>query len=127
MTTQQTFILVVDDNVELAENIAEVLALEGFRATLAASAEEALPRALEADVSFVITDFRLPGIDGAELVTRVRKARPDDEVTFIVISGHTDDQTQRCAEQAGATFLPKPVNFAELTGLVREGYASPLL
>lgn len=118
MAKQHRRILIVDDNVALAENIADVLALEGHQSTIAASAEEALPRALHADVSFVITDFRLPGIDGAELVTRVREARA--EVTFVVISGYTDEATQRRAEAAGARFLPKPVNLAVLTDLIRD-------
>lgn len=110
-------ILIVDDNVELAENIAEMLALEGYRTTVAASAEEALPRALRADVSFLVTDFRLPGVDGAELVTRVRQAR--EEVRFVVMSAHTDESTQRRAEAAGATFFSKPVNLRALAALIQ--------
>jgi two-component system nitrogen regulation response regulator GlnG len=109
-------ILIVDDNVELAENIAEVLGLAGYRTAVAASAEEALPKALESEVTFVVTDFRLPGIDGVELVSRVRHAR--DEVRFIVMSAHSDVLIQERATGAGATFLPKPLDLQRLTDLV---------
>ena len=50
MQTKATMVLVVDDNLDLAENIAEILGLRGFVAVIATSAEEALPRAL-ADAS----------------------------------------------------------------------------
>jgi DNA-binding response OmpR family regulator len=112
-------ILVVDDNLALAENIAEMLALEGFRTAVAGTAEEALPQALSAEVACLVTDFRLPGIDGAELVSRVRVERAD--VRFIVMSGHTDEYTQRRSEEAGATFVSKPVDLRVLTRLIRLG------
>jgi DNA-binding NtrC family response regulator len=110
-------VLIVDDNVALAENIAEVLAIDGFTTEVAASAEEALPKALSDDVDVVVTDFRLPGINGAELVGRVRRAR--GEVRCIVISAHTDDGTIRSAEAAGARFLAKPLDLGRLTRVVR--------
>jgi DNA-binding response OmpR family regulator len=113
----ETSVLIVDDNAALAENIAEALSFEGYQTAIATSAEEALPRALEGDLSIVVTDFRLPGIDGAELVGRVRGAR--EGVRFIVMSAHTDEFTQRRAEDAGATFFPKPVNLRALTDLLR--------
>jgi DNA-binding NtrC family response regulator len=110
-------ILVVDDNVALAENIAEILALDGYRTATAASAEEALPRALDLAVAVVITDFRLPGIDGSELVSRVRQAR--DEVGFIVMSAHSDDRVHQRAREVGASFLSKPIKLDLLADLVR--------
>ena len=109
-------VLVVDDNVALAENIAEVLTIDGFVTEVAASAEEALPKALSEDVAVVVTDYRLPGITGAELVVRVRHARSN--VLCIVISAHTDDGTVRTAEAAGARFLSKPLDLGQLTRVV---------
>jgi DNA-binding response OmpR family regulator len=111
-----TRILIVDDNVALAENLAEVLALEGYATDVAASAEEALAAPLSVDVEIVVTDYRLPGIDGAELVRRLRVARP---VRCIVISGHTDEATVSQAHAAGAAFLPKPLDLGALTTFVR--------
>ena len=77
-------ILVVDDNVALAENIAEVFEFEGFHPLVAASAEQALALTLARDLAAVITDLRLPGLDGAELVARLRPGR--EQVRFAVIS-----------------------------------------
>ncbi|HMF39955.1 MAG TPA: response regulator [Polyangia bacterium] len=109
-------VLVVDDNQDLAENIAEILGLRGFATTIAASAEEALPKALPEGPALLVTDFRLPGINGAELVRQVRQSRRD--VRAIVISAYTDDRTIAAARDAGADFLPKPVDFGALSRIL---------
>src|SRR5689334_133080 len=96
-------VLIVDDNVALAENVAEVLELDGYRTAIAASAEEALPLALSANMTILVTDFRLPGMNGAELVNQVRRQRSG--VRCIVISAYTDDRTMSSARDAGAEFL----------------------
>ncbi len=53
-------VVIVDDNLALAENIAEILILEGFPCEVLGSAEEALPTALGEGVAIVVTDYRLP-------------------------------------------------------------------
>jgi DNA-binding response OmpR family regulator len=115
-TKPTTQVLVVDDNQDLAENIAEILGLRGFVATIASSAEEALPKALPVGPDLLVTDFRLPGIDGAELVRQVRERRRD--VRAVVISAYTDDRTIAAARDAGADFLPKPVDFGALSRIL---------
>jgi DNA-binding response OmpR family regulator len=109
-------VLVVDDNEDLAENIAEILSLRGYTATIATSAEEALPKALPEGPALLVTDFRLPGMSGAELVRQVRERRQD--VRAVVISAYTDDRTVAAARAAGAHFLPKPVDFGELSRIL---------
>jgi DNA-binding response OmpR family regulator len=109
-------VLVVDDNQDLAENIAEILMLRGFAPTIAASAEEALPKALPDGPSLVVTDYRLPGMTGAELVRRIRAQR--GSVRAVVISAYTDDNTVAAAREAGADFLAKPVDLVALSSLL---------
>jgi DNA-binding response OmpR family regulator len=113
MEKRATMVLVVDDNQDLAENIAEILALRGFAAVVATSAEEALPKALADGPDLLVTDFRLPGMSGAELVQRVRETLRT--VRAIVMSAYTDDNTIAAARAAGATFLPKPVDLSTLS------------
>ncbi|HXT99399.1 MAG TPA: response regulator [Polyangia bacterium] len=109
-------VLVVDDNQDLAENIAEILTLHGFTATIAASAEEALPKALPDGPTVVVTDYRLPGMTGAELVQRIREQR--HTVRAVVISAYTDDNTVAAAKAAGAAFLSKPVDLGALSSIL---------
>jgi DNA-binding response OmpR family regulator len=111
-------VLIVDDNLELAENIAEVLEIEGFLTEVTGSAEEALPKALHQEIATVVTDFRLPGMSGAEFVGHVRRQR--QHVHAVVISAYTDDATVAAAKTVGAAFLPKPLDLRLLTRFVRE-------
>ena len=112
----QRTVLIVDDNQDLAENIAEILALRGFVTDIATSAEEALPKALRDGPRLLLTDYRLPGMTGAELVRIVRATR--HTVRAIVMSAYTDDTTVDAAKGAGADFLPKPVDFGSLADLL---------
>ena len=109
-------IVVVDDNVAYAQNIAEILEFFGCAAEVYATAEDALPVALAPLVRVVITDYRLPGMDGIELVRRIFSARRD--VRAVVISAYADENAVFTARQLGAEFLPKPVDFGALGQLV---------
>jgi DNA-binding response OmpR family regulator len=111
-------VLIIDDNVDLAENIAEILQMDGHAIEVAASAEEALVKALQSNPEVVVTDYRLPGMNGAAFVRQFRQSRP--KVCAIVISAYTDDVTIAEARGAGATFLPKPVDFRVLSTFVRD-------
>jgi CheY-like chemotaxis protein len=109
-------ILVVDDNVGLAENIAEILGMAGHLIEVAASAEEALSKVGSSPPDVVVTDYRLPGVNGAALVRRLRQ--DGAPVHAIIMSGHTDDGTLEDARSAGAAFVAKPIDFVALGRLV---------
>ena len=106
-------VLIIDDNLGLAENLAEILQIEGHATQIAASAEEAFPKALGYEPDVVVTDFRLPGISGAAFVKQFLAARTS--VRAMVISACTDDGTIDQATAAGAAFMPKPLDFMRLS------------
>ena len=112
-------ILIIDDNVDLAENIAEILRLEGHVTDVAASGEEALAKYLEREHDVVVTDYRLPGMSGAEFLRQFRRRWMN--VRTVVISAYTDESTIGEAKNVGASFFAKPVDFTRLASLVREG------
>jgi DNA-binding response OmpR family regulator len=114
-------VLIIDDNVDLAENIAEILQFDGHVTVVAASAEEGLSMALAQQPDVVVTDYRLPGLNGANLVRQLRSMRT--HVIAVVISAYTDDRTMQEASDAGATFMAKPLDFRLLTRWIREGSA----
>lgn len=110
-------ILVVDDHVDLAENIADILAGAGYDTVVADSAERALARLEEEGIDALITDFKLPGRNGAELITELRRRGSD--IPAVVMSAYTDEGTIESAQVAGAfDVLPKPVDIARLMALV---------
>ncbi|MEE4203723.1 MAG: response regulator [Halieaceae bacterium] len=108
-------ILVVDDEPVILEELCELLDTMDYDATCANSVDAALEK-VEADprITLVITDMRMPGKDGVELVRQL-SGRKDREFEFLVISGHLDSD----AEMAGLSRLPvkrmrKPINFEEI-------------
>jgi CheY-like chemotaxis protein len=113
-------VLIVDDNVGLAENIAEILEIDGYVTAVAASAEEALRKAAPPP-DVVVTDYRLPGISGTTLVRRLQQMGLD--VHAIVISAFTDDETIADARDAGAAFVAKPVDFQRLGEIIVDRHA----
>jgi CheY-like chemotaxis protein len=112
----QRRILIIDDNVGLAENIAEILQIDGHLTDVASSGEAALTRALETAPDVIVTDYRLPGINGADLVRQLRQKH--GPLNSIVISAYSDDQTIEDARDAGASFVSKPLDFRILGRLV---------
>lgn len=108
-------VLVVDDQVELAENIAEILQGVGFQTEVAACAEEALDRVTAGGITAVVTDFKLPGRTGVQLVEELR--RRGQRIPILIMSAYTDEATIDQSRAAGAwLFLPKPVPLATLVG-----------
>jgi DNA-binding NtrC family response regulator len=109
-------VLIVDDNIQLAENIAEILEFDGHRTHVAVSAEEALTQVPTYAPEVVVTDYRLPGMNGAQLVRTLRSTGL--QARAVVISAHTDDSTIEEATQAGAQFVAKPLDLKRLAHLV---------
>ena len=112
-------ILVVDDEVSLAENVAEILVAAGHQADVAASAEEALVH-FKADIErtdVLLTDYRLPGATGADLIRSVRSL--GSTIPALVITAYCDDDIAQLAMSAGAAdVLGKPVDFGRLLSWV---------
>lgn len=114
-------VLIVDDNLSLAENIAEILQIDGHTTRVAGSAEEAFPTGREDHLDVLVTDYRLPGISGAAFVKQVLAAHAG--VRALVISACTDATTVDAAAEAGATFMAKPLDLTVLGRWVGEGPA----
>lgn len=125
-------IMVVDDQVALAENLAEILEDAGYEVVVADSAEAALARIAAGgagEITALITDYRLPGLTGGELIAELR--RRGNPIPAVVMSAYTDDETIETARAAGAAeVLPKPVPLDRLMKLAEamgEGEAMVLL
>lgn len=108
-------VLIVDDELSLAENVAEVLSLAGHEAAVATSAEEALAH-LTADLDvaeILLTDYRLPGATGADLIAALRGL--GSRIPALIITAYHDERMAQSAIDAGADdILGKPVDVARL-------------
>jgi two-component system NtrC family response regulator len=106
-------ILVVDDEPAQRELIAGFLAKRGFDARLAAGGEEALARFRREPVELILTDQKMPGLSGLELLQAARAINP--EVAVIVMTAYGTIETAVEAVKRGASdYLTKPLNLDEL-------------
>jgi len=109
--------LIVDDNREFAENLAEILEDGPDRGCVAGSGDEALDLVRTRRFDALLTDMRMPGMGGAELVHRVR--RIDAGLPAIAISAYTEDAQIAAARREGLlAVLPKPVVVTQLLDLL---------
>jgi FixJ family two-component response regulator len=107
----------VDDDVRIRESIESLIESVGFASLVFPSAEEFLGSGKLAEVSCLITDVRMPRIDGIELQRRVKLYRP--ELPVIFISGHYDDGIRCRALDGGAfDFIYKPFDPLDLLAAV---------
>ena len=105
-------VLLVDDELSSAEVLALVLAGEGYHVTLAADGRQALARLPEARPDLVVTDFMMPGMNGADLVAAIRAREPFSDVPVLLISG-APESAIRAYEAHYDAFLRKPFSLDE--------------
>jgi CheY-like chemotaxis protein len=118
MTMVRGRFLVVDDHIDLAENLAEILGAAGVEAVTAASAEAGLQVIEAGGIAALITDYRLPGRNGAQFISELR--RRGNTIPAIVMSAYTDDDTIGAARAAGAVrVLAKPIDLEQLMFVVQ--------
>jgi DNA-binding NtrC family response regulator len=116
MTMQR--VLVVDDDPSIRETFEEHLALSGYDVRCAGSAEEALELCAEFEPGLVITDIRMPGMSGLDLLDRLRGS--DEDTDFLVVTAFEDMETAVAAMKAGAyDYLVKPLDLDQVDLVVQ--------
>jgi DNA-binding NtrC family response regulator len=111
-------ILIVDDELLIRDTLAEYLAQEGFVVTTCADGESALELAAERPFDVALCDVQLPGIDGLELLERLRKLTPQTFVLLITAYATVESAIQ--AFQRGAyDYLMKPIVLDEVRNKIQ--------
>jgi len=110
-------ILVVEDDAETAEQLAESLATSGYQVDLAVDGNEALSRGRSADYAVMTIDRMLPGIDGIAIIRRLREDGITTPALIISALGEIDDRV-RGLRAGGDDYLVKPFAFAEMLARV---------
>jgi DNA-binding NtrC family response regulator len=118
MADTQKHLLIVDDEAALRSAIAERLADQGFTVVQAGSGEEAMPLLAEFAFDILITDLRLPGMGGREVLDAALQRYPD--IIAIVITGYgTVKDAVDAIKQGAADFVTKPFQFDALLHVVQ--------
>ncbi len=107
-------VLIVDDEANARTALAELLRDEGYLIETAADGFKALPKLQEFGPDLLLTDLRMPGMDGLELMRRAREM--DLEMAAVVMTAHAEvDSAVAAMRQGAADYLTKPLNMDELT------------
>jgi len=111
-------VLIVDDEGRVVQSIAGVLQDEGFQVATAESGEEAIGVVQKEDPDIVLLDIWMPGMDGIEVLKKLKWMSPDCQV--IMISGHATISTAMAAVKLGAfDFIEKPLSLDVLLTTIR--------
>src|SRR4030042_1477808 len=116
-------ILVVDDDKAIRDFLFEALTrLGGYQVEVAGNAVEALERVKKEDFDLVLTDMKMPNMDGIQLIGDIAKIKP--ETLIVMMTGHGTIDTALDAMKRGASdYLTKPVNLDEMLLRLQRAFA----
>jgi len=115
--TMSKTVLIVEDEQTLRESLRRLFEKEGYQVETADSAEKALDHSSKKYFDVIISDIILPGIDGIEMLTRIRENQPD--VVFIVMTAYASLDTSVKALRVGAyDYIMKPIIHEEIKQVV---------
>jgi DNA-binding response OmpR family regulator len=111
-------ILIVDDDVHLADNLAEIVTLAGYEAITVHSLEDALGEVGRRSVDVIVTDNRLSGMSGAGLVSKLRSHRKG--VPIVLITAWPEDGEGAASRDGAVTrFVCRPIDVPRLLSTLR--------
>ena len=114
-------VLLVDDEQEFVQTLSERLQMRDVGTAMVFDGDQALSVIDKEEPEVMILDLRMPGIDGIEVLRRVKKTRPQVEV--IILTGHGSEKDEELAMDLGAfAYLEKPVDIEKLTKVLKEAY-----
>jgi len=114
-------ILLVDDDADTLSSLGEALRVIGHSDVVtAASGEEALAKIKETNPDTMITDFRMPGMDGVELTKRARRLRPHLSVVMITAFSKEEGLEHEAQDAGVCEVVPKPIDLTPLLDAVAD-------
>lgn len=113
----RTKVLLVDDEVEFASALAERLQMRNYEVRTASNGLEAMALFHESPPDVVLLDLKIPGMDGLEILSNIKKFDPSIEV--LMLTGHGDVASVQKGLQSGALeYMMKPIDIDELTSKI---------
>lgn len=107
-------ILVVDDDPGYLELLSQILSDKGFSVFTALNGSEALKVLAQERADLVITDMRMPVMDGLETVISIRERRGEDTPIILMTAFSAEDRVRKVLEFQGTTYLKKPFELDHL-------------
>ncbi len=114
-------ILLVDDEKDFVQTLSERLKMRQFTSEIAYNGQEALDFTNQEETEVMVLDLKMPGIDGFEVLKRIKQTKPDIEV--IILTGHgTEKDRQICMDLGAFAYLQKPADIDLITDTMKMAY-----
>jgi CheY-like chemotaxis protein len=118
-------ILVVDDDALNREILEAFLGMMGYVVSVSQDAYSAFAILRQETIDLIISDIRMPDMDGFQFVTRLRAQAPTQHIPVIMVSGSNDPHDISESQRVGANaFVPRPLDLRTFGTLLRETLAS---
>ncbi|MFH1842352.1 MAG: response regulator [bacterium] len=118
-------LLIVDDEVQFLDSIAERLELRGLDVTKASNGQDALAAASHQKFDLALLDLKMPGMDGAQLLEILKREHLYLEV--IMLTGHGSMESAiECTKLGAFDYLPKPYEIEQLLRILKDAFAARL-
>ena len=119
-------VLLVDDEEEFVETLAERMRSRGMEVTTTTSGKSALEQVDKEPFDVVILDLQMPGMDGLEVLARIKKRQPDIQV--VLLTGHaTVSKSVEAIKRGAMEFLEKPVDLSSLSEIIHKAKATKMI
>lgn len=114
-------VLLVDDEEDFVKSLSERLEMRDLDSNVALNGKQALESMKADEPGVMVLDLKMPGMDGMEVLRRVREAYPNVQV--IILTGHGTDKDEDEAKKLGAyAYLQKPVEMDRLVDTLRKAH-----
>jgi len=114
-------VLLVDDEREFVQTLSERLQMRNLGSAVVFDGEQALSLVAEDEPEVMVLDLKMPGLDGVEVLKRVKGEHPNVEV--IVLTGHGSKEIEKiCMDLGACAYLEKPVDIETLTRTMQDAY-----
>ena len=116
-----TRILLVDDEKEFVHTLSERLKMRQLESDIVYTGKDALDFTDREDTEVMVLDLKMPGIDGFEVLKKVKETKPEIEV--IILTGHGSEEDRKtCMELGAFAYLQKPADIDLLTSTMKDAY-----
>jgi DNA-binding response OmpR family regulator len=112
-------VLIIEDDQEMRSLLEDFFLEEGFETDSVSNGFDALGILIKKPFDLVITDIRMPGLTGMDILPRIRKLQPGVSIIMITAFG-SEGVRQRAYERGATLYLEKPIHFQKLRELVHQ-------
>jgi DNA-binding NtrC family response regulator len=119
-------VLLVDDEEEFVETLAERMRSRGMEVATSNSGGDALDLVESEPYDVVVLDLQMPGMDGIEVLERIKKRKPDIQV--VLLTGHaTVEKGVEAMKHGALEFLEKPIDLSKLSEVIQKAKAEKMV